>query len=699
MSNSINKLHKELNPYFKSKQNPNWKALVEAIGEMDDEIGTLIEEVRKQFFIQTAERPYIDRIAANLNIQRPRVVGMGDADFRKYVPIIAYQPKQVKLIFDKLIDIFFFKEATTAFAQSIAPEYYLMEDGWELIYEIDGINNEQIIFKSEDFTNISAATAEEVASAINRQARFSFAIAFDDRIEKRKYVRIFTNTVGSKGSIKINGGRANIALKFGGTLIESGSGSTTQWLVNKIGSDTTFQWVGGDSPGLSFVQVGDNVVIDMPGNSGTFSILSVDISNNSFSFENIFSTPGSFDQSLIPNSYVSFIRPLKSIVWNKSNRACVWEVSPGEVVVEMPATPPVVKRELKGSAHLNGLVSEMIARPSDTSITLSDASDWPTAGVFVLEPRETVDMHILTGSSDFNDSVAIDGRFDIKNMRYSYSSKSGNSLIGITPSLPRKSEISEISITSISRTSDVTSVSTTFPHLLKIGQSVAIIDTADSSFNGTFVVSDIIDENSFNYVNYGLNATTTGGYIRSEFIGLAESGSKVYLTTAKVNTGVFGPYVWDASSAFVLSSYTGVTITDIKAGNILLNIQVQTPNNIPFEQGFLIFDYGLETQEGPVRYLYKASDSVISIDPSYVFKFDHAPGSSITAIRRKGGHVLSGIGTEYPFYISDPSAARLILQDLVASIKSVGVFLKFIVRYPELYYATIDTYQVGIDPG
>lgn len=699
MSNSINKLHKELNPYFKSKQNPNWKALVEAIGEMDDDIGTLIEEVRKQFFIQTAERPYIDRIAANINIQRPRVVGMSDADFRKYVPIIAYQPKQVKLIFDKLVDIFFFKEATTAFAQSIAPESYSMKDGWELIYEIDGINNEQITFKSEDFTNILSATAEEIASAINRQAQYSFAVVFDDRIQKRKYVRIFTKTIGSKGSIKINGGRANIALKFGGTLIDSGSENTAQWSITKIGGNTTFQWVGGDSPGLNFVQAGDNVVIDMPGNSGTFSILSVDISNNSFNFENIFSTPGFFDQSLIPNSHVSFIRPLKSIVWNKNNRACVWEVSPGEVVVEMPATPPVVKRELKGSAHLNGLVGEMTARSSDTSMTLSDASDWPTSGMFVLEPRQTIDMHILTDNSDFNDSVAIDGRFDVKNMRYSYSSKSGNSLIGINPPLPRKSEISEILITSASRFSDVTSILTAAPHFLKIGQSVAIIDTADSSFNGTFVVSDIISENSFSYVNYGLNATTAGGYIRSEFIGLADSGSKVYLTTAKVNTGIFGPYVWDTSSEFVLSSYTGVTITDIKAGNILLNVQVQTPNNIPFEQGFLIFDYGLETQEGPVRYLYKASDSVISIDPSYVFKFDHASGSSITAIRRKGNHVLSGIGTEYPFYVSDPSAARLILQDLIASIKSVGVFLKFIVRYPELYYATIDTYQIGIDPG
>ena len=222
---------------------------------------------------------------------------------------------------------------------------------------------------------------------------------------------------------------------------------------------------------------------------------------------------------------------------------------------------------------------------------------------------------------------------------------------------------------------------------------------ADSTFDGVFVVTEVISPTVFRYDNPGPNASTSNGYVRAEFVGLADAGSKVFLTTAKVNTGIFGPYLWDSSSAFVLSSYTATTTTDIKAGNIVLNLQIATPNNVPYEQGFLIFDYGLETQEGPVRYLYKASDSIVALDPSYVFRFDHDAGSSVTAIRRKGGHVLSGIGTEYPFYVSDPAAARVVLQELIADIKSVGVFLRFIVRYPELYYATIDTYQSGIDPG
>jgi len=696
---SASKLHSQLNPYFKSKLNKNWSALVEAIGDMDEETATLVEEVRKQFFIQTAERPYIDRLAANLNVQRPKIVGMSDTDFRRYVPVMAYQPKQVKLIIDKLVDIFFFKEATTAFAQSVAYEPYALEDNWEIIYDVDGSITEQLIFKAEDFTSITSATAEEVASSINRQAQHSFAIVFDDRIQKRKYVRVFTETVGSKGSIEVTGGRANIALEFTGSLQNSGSGATTQWVITKVGSTTTFQWVGGDSPGLNFVQAGDNVIIDIQDNSGTFDVTEVDISNNSFSFENLFSTPTSFDHGLTPNSYVRFIRPVKSIVWNRNNRAAVWEVSPGEVIVEIPATPPVVRRNLKGSAHLNGIVGEMVARPSDTSLVLSDASEWPTAGMFALEPQHSIDAHILTPGADLITSTTIDGRFDISELRFTYTSKSGNNILGISPPLPRAAEVSEMATTSATRFSSQVSVLTIPPHKLRVGQAVRVLDMADATFNGVFTVTEIVSPTVFKYNNPGPNASTAGGYVRAEFVGLSNAGSKVFLTSAKVNTGILGPYLWDASSAFVLSSYTANTTTDVRAGNIVLNLQIQTPNNVPFEQGFLIFDYGLETQEGPVRYLYKASDSIVALDPSYVFRFDHPPSSSITAIRRKGGHVLSGLGTEYPFYVSDPAAARAVLQGLIADIKSVGVFLRFIVRYPELFYATIDTYGSGIDPG
>jgi hypothetical protein len=810
---SADHIHDLLNPYFNTRVNPNWKAIIESIGESDDEILDLIEQVRKQFFIATASRPYIDRLAANYKISRPKVVGMDDTTLRRYVPLLAYQPKQVKGVIDQLLDVFFFKESTTALTESSQFEPFYLENGWELEYTIDGINLEQIIFKAEDFADISNATADEIASAINRRAKYSFAISFENRITKRKFVKIFTKTIGSKGSIEITGGRADISLQFPGFIVGAGSGDTTEWLITKVGDTTRFQYFGGTPVGLGAVRVGDNVVIDIPGNSGTFKVININLNENYFEFNNLFSTPvvssdtyliaessndkwiisvndigqlistqlsesdprsatpwifrrddgtpvsmtvaedgevislsppgysgitvekfylkspsnnlfllgvansgefyttpetpssllGVFSHLLNPNSFVRFVRPERSVVYTRDNRSIVWEVRPGEIVIEMPSTPPVVRRQLKGSAHLNGIVSTVISSPSGTSLIVDNAEDWPNSGKFVLEKLEQIKTRIITLSQDTLESQDIDGNFDAFEQTYSYESKtldmSGNYLIsGISPPLPVAAGVVELSINSIScDTNGVVTVATTQPHGLKNGQTVQIYDVTGGNFNGIFEVTETIDELTFKTQTNGSTSVGAGGNIRIERVGLASSGSKLYLTTAIANAGITGPYMFDTAAPFVVSSYTGKIINEIKAGTVVFNLSVETPNSIPNEQGFLIFDYGLSTQEGPVRYLYKANEGSITLDPSYIFQYDHAPNSAIVAIRRKGAHVMSGLGKEYAFYASDPSAARVVLQKLIEEVKSAGVFLRYLIRYPSIYYSSFDIYSQTTD--
>jgi hypothetical protein len=696
---SADSIHDAFNAYFNTRVNPNWRALIESIGESDDDIANLIEEVRKQFFISTASRPYIDRLAANYKVSRPKVVGMDDTTLRRYVPILAYQPKQVKAVIDQLLDIFFFKESTTALVESSQFEPFFLKDGWELEYAVDAINFERILFKAEDFTDISIATADEIASAINRQAKYSFATAFENRITKRKFVKIFTKTIGAKGSIEITGGRIDVSLQFHGIIPDAGSGETTQWLITKIGDTTRFKYIGGSPIALDQARVGDNVIIDMPGNSGTFNIININLTENYFEFNNLFSTPGTFDHGLNPNYFVRFVRPERSVIYTRNNRSVVWEVSPGEIIIEMPATPPVVRRELKGSAHLNGMISSVVDVPSKTSLMIENGGDWPNSGQFVLEKLEQIKNRIVTLTQDTYHSQDISGSFDAYNQKYSYVSKtldiSGSYVLnGINPELPDLASVIELTIATISCDGNgVVSVQTNEKHGLKASQSVRIYDVTGGNFNGVFEVDQIVNEYVFEFQTNNSVSLGIGGGVRIEKVGLAESNSKAYLTTALVNTGVTGPYMYDTKAPFVVSSYVGKITTDIKAGNVVFSLNIETPNNIPDEQGFLIFDYGLNTQEGPVRYLYKAAEGTLALDPAYIFQYDHSSGASITAIRRKGAHVMSGLGKEYAFYISDPSAARVILQNLIGDVKSAGVFLRYMVRYPKLYYSAFDVYS------
>src|SRR5690606_2595893 len=178
----VDRLHGLLPKHLHSRTNVNWKGLIEAIGEADQMTADLVAEVRKQFFVKTASRPYIDRLAANNRISRPRLVGMSDASFRDYIPVLSYKPKQVKLIIDALLDIFFFKESTTAYITSQSFQPFALESGWELEYKVDNMFSERIVFDSSDFTDISSATADEIVGSFNRQAKYSYATNYYDSI-------------------------------------------------------------------------------------------------------------------------------------------------------------------------------------------------------------------------------------------------------------------------------------------------------------------------------------------------------------------------------------------------------------------------------------------------------------------------------------------------------------------------------------
>jgi len=824
----IDQLHDLMPSHFNTRNNPNWNALVTALGQSDQNIVDLIIEVKKQFFIKTAYRPYLDNLAANDGVARPKGVGMDDTTFKQFIPIMSYKPKQVKLIIDQLLDIFFAKETTTAFIESGQPSPYNIKDGWELEYTVDGVYDELIKFNASDFTNINAATAQEVVAAINRQAQHSFAENYYDSIAKGNFVKIFTNTIGSKGSVQIVGGRADIPLQFNGFVLLAGNGNNTQWTVTKIGDQVTFQYTGGTSPGLNQLQVGNVLISLIPGNVGSFPITNINLGTNSFTFTNLFGTPGVYTQT--DPTQTKFFVPNKYVVYTQNNRAVTWEVTPGEVIVELPATPPVVKRSLIGSAHLNGSESVVTATNSQTSITVADASQFPLSGTFWLQEEEEIITRYISSSENTIASTTFNTRFQGRPIEYTYADRSvltttgdieinsnliqnvastvglavgqnvfmvgipsyalitnilgstvtvdfpatatgasvpvifaGDTLNGITPDLPALASLDENPLVSLVRTSDIVTATTSTPHDYKVGDTVFIYGssgilstsstgtigngtptisgvspiatvspgelviganipvgtlvkdvagttvtmtdnatgsgleaiTFNENLNGSFVITSVTS-NTFTYESIGMDGTATvPGSTRVDTIGMSPVGSLVLITAAlPVSfTRITGTYIWDLAAPFVLSENTAQIVGSIQAGQVVPLLSL-TPNTIPAAGGFVVFDYGLNTQEGPVRYLYAPNDTAIVIDPSYIFQFSHSAGSSIVAIDNKGPHLMSGIGTEYPPYITNPSAVRVTLENLITSVASAGIFIDFLVRYPEQLYGTIAVYQI-----
>jgi hypothetical protein len=209
----------------------------------------------------------------------------------------------------------------------------------------------------------------------------------------------------------------------------------------------------------------------------------------------------------------------------------------------------------------------------------------------------------------------------------------------------------------------------------------------------TYEVVEILSNTEFKIFAPGVSGNGNGGVVRTDRIGMADSGSLVYLTSARLGTGILGPNIWDPDAAFVLSSLTSTIQQEINAGTTVRTLEVASPNNIPDEEGFVIFDFGTEDQEGPVRYLFKPTDNSLQLDPAYIFEKNHEIGSGVTVIRRRGAHVISTTGREYAPYLTDPGTAREILQELLRSVKSVGIFIDFLIRFPQQLYATLDVYR------
>ena len=682
----VNKIHDYMPSLYNSRENPNWKALIQAIGDSDQEIADLIEAVRKQFFIKTASRPYIDRLGTANNVQRPKFVGMDDPSFRKFIPIMSYSPKQVKLILDKLLDLFFFKDSTTSFIQTSVSEPFFLKDSWQLEYTVDALNSEKIIFNQSEFTDINSISAKEIVSAINRQAQFSYAIPYEDSISKKTYIRIFTKTIGAKGSILLDGGLANISLKFDGFNYNSGNSSNTQWEVTIIGDVVTFKYISGDDPGLSYVNNSDIVLIDIAGNAGSFIITKVNASEKSFSFKGLFNTAGIFTQS--SSDDLKFMSQFLSNVFTESRRALTWEVKPGEIIVEIPPSPPVVKRSRKGAAHINGTVG-IVSSFTSNSIELNDASDFPDYGRIIIEPVN----EIVTKKSDTEiNYFSFNGRLISFQHEYSYYGKIGSTLQNILPELPFVSSFEEKTIISLNRISNEMTIILSEEHSYNVDEYAIIQGT---TLDGAYKIIEIINSHTFKCLSYGNDTALLGGLCRVERIGLT-ANSKVILSTSSMENSMHGPYMWDMNSKYVVSAYTTILTSSIKAGTTNRNIQVEV-NSLPNE-GNIVFDFGTEKEEGPIRYFYKPSDNSIAIDPAYVFKFTHNIGSSVAKINRRGSIQFGGKGEELSPYVTDPSAAREVLKELMEQVKSVGVFLNFMVRYPEMYYSTIDVYRSGIDP-
>lgn len=194
----------------------------------------------------------------------------------------------------------------------------------------------------------------------------------------------------------------------------------------------------------------------------------------------------------------------------------------------------------------------------------------------------------------------------------------------------------------------------------------------------------------------GIRSGSFGGTAGTWFFDKTTSTNQRMLSNASVvfqetspsrNSLYYGPYIYDEEGAFykfVVGSVLTFLKTHVYKGDNLLSIDVSDASQFPLS-GYLMFDYGTDSEEGPVRYINVAVGQII-LDPSYVFQKEHNLDAQVQVVRSTEAVSLGIDGSQYPFYVTGTTAARDFFFSLVRQIVAAGVFLNAEVNYPPLKY-------------
>lgn len=483
-------LRRIFNPAISGNNINSW---LKSIAEGDDFLDNNAEALFKSLFAKTAEGEYLDIHGSNVGIPRPNGIGISDTAYRRIVTETPYFEISRNAILN-VLDIYFDTSLTRAFVEAGVSENYTLEDGSVLDILIDEKRSYRITFNASDFSSISSITALELSSVISQKLKeknsSAFALAYFDASGQTERVRLFTNTLGSAGSVRITGGSANNSLQFN-TLITTTESVTTELTIQNYTSSVTrlsgittrFTWTGGQNPGFEAVQEGDYVNVSgaqfNTNNQGSFTITNVVNGSISFSYFEI-NNANSVTQTLTISNVdnITFFRPTKQTVFNEQQYAALIEGVPGQSLVFIPATTSVIERTPDtGGAYI-----------SEVYYTLSHSSGTFTSGETIIGATSNA-SGIL--SSQTASTVSILG-----NVQGSFTA--GEILLGETSRV----------------TSTLTSSVSNLDNLFKTNYLVNLNDYIITNVS-TSTLTPITSNNNYSIltVNSTNGFVTTGGYL------------------------------------------------------------------------------------------------------------------------------------------------------------------------------------------
>lgn len=169
----------------------------------------------------------------------------------------------------------------------------------------------------------------------------------------------------------------------------------------------------------------------------------------------------------------------------------------------------------------------------------------------------------------------------------------------ITNPTTAATQVGKYTISSISRTSNVTTVTTSSAHFLTSGESVVVSGVADNTFNGTFTVT-VTGSTTFTYPNTGTNGSSSGGTVRDTTVPIGNRSVAVSNERHIFLLGVAGNprrLGWCSREDYTDWNFASTTNT---AGYVDLETQTPLLKAVNVREGLLVFS---ESDVFLVRYI------------------------------------------------------------------------------------------------
>lgn len=411
-------------------------------------------------------------------------------------------------------------------------------------------------------------------------------------------------------------------------------------------------------------------------------------------------------------------------------RTVIYEVSPNEVVIEIPAFIPTLARGLKGSLHVhNGpLVNNIIDRGETTNYIL---------------PTSLFNFNALNEYGIINDPAWVAAE-----AIYTESSRN----LALTPNVDRDPGVYEFIVQNLrSSTFTITDVSAqptgtltlsgfSFPDSTSINSPVVTLPTVvlvgDETDDLNSYASKLYDAISSTEIEIVVdggtislplskfpgieilqkdNTVTLNGVLTAldTPIGLSRSLDDTFKFFVRVenplarsaDTEIWrGAFIFDPNgteSTFTVTGQsaeiTGDAVTGqdvLAAGQVHPRVTVDpATNTLPTDSELAIIGFGTSTQEAAlIRYRGRASDGIIELDPSFVFTNTQPSGTFINIISSASPFVPDRVGNAYPIYLTSSSDARVTIQEILQTLAAAGVVVNFVVIAPDYKYLIDNPY-------